>query len=64
MLIVLRLLIMVPIFVVILALLAWLITGNPRYRRFAMTLLKVIVLAALVFFSLLVADRIMQLMGG
>lgn len=64
MLIVLRLLILLPIFVVILALVAWLITGNPRYRRFALTLLKCIVAAALLFFGLLVFDRIMQLWGG
>lgn len=63
MLIVLRLLILVPIFVVILALLAWLVTGNLRYRRFALALLKIIVVAALLFFGLLVFDRIMQLWG-
>lgn len=60
----LRLMILLPVGVVILALVVWLITGNLRYRRFALRLLTLIVAGALLIFALLVAERLMFLARG
>lgn len=56
-----RLIVLLLFVLMILAVLAWMVTGNRRYKRFALLLLKWTLGAALLMLLLLAADRIIDL---
>lgn len=56
-----RLIVLLLFILMIGAALAWIITGNRRYKRFALKLLKWTLGATLLMLVLLAADRIIDL---
>ncbi len=56
-----RLIVLLLFVLMILAMLAWMITGNRNYKRFALRLLKWTLGAVLLMLLLLAADRIIDL---